>query len=118
MILLIAALAACGIALLVIFLVRSDEGSYVQVTVNGEVYGQYSLSEDQTIEIDTEYGRNVLEIKDGEATMIEADCPDGYCMDQGSISGSTQTIVCLPNKVVVEVEGSEEESDDIDAIAN
>ena len=35
--------------------------------------------------------------------MKEADCPDGYCKEQGRISGQKQTIVCLPHKLVVEV---------------
>lgn len=35
--------------------------------------------------------------------MEEANCPDGYCEEQGKISGHTQTIVCLPHKLVVEV---------------
>lgn len=35
--------------------------------------------------------------------MEEANCPDGYCEEQGKISEHTQTIVCLPHKLVVEV---------------
>ena len=35
--------------------------------------------------------------------MEEANCPDGYCEEQGKINGRTQTIVCLPHKLVVEV---------------
>ena len=45
----------------------------------------------------------MIRIEDGQAYMEEADCPDGYCMEQGGISGQKQTIVCLPHKLVVEV---------------
>ena len=41
--------------------------------------------------------------EDGKAYMEEANCPDGYCEEQGKISGHTQTIVCLPHKLVVEI---------------
>ena len=51
----------------------------------------------------------LIRIEDGKAYMEEANCPDGYCEEQGKISGHTQTIVCLPHKLVVEV--LENESD-------
>ena len=46
---------------------------------------------------------NIVRIQNHEVWMEEADCPDGYCEEQGKISGHTQTIVCLPHKLVVEV---------------
>ena len=76
--------------LLVMQLTRGEEGNQIRVTLDGKIYGTYSLSKDQ-------------------ADMEEANCPDGYCEEQGKISGHTQTIVCLPHKLVVEV--LENESD-------
>ena len=82
--------------LLVMQLTRGEEGNQIRVTLDGKIYGMYSLSKDQTIEV-----------KDGDfynrIRMEEANCPDGYCEEQGKISGHTQTIVCLPHKLVVEV---------------
>lgn len=119
-ILLIGVIAVCGIAALFIFVFNTEEGSYAQITVDGEVYGIYDLSEDQTIEIDTDYGHNAVQITGGTAVMIEADCPDGYCIDQGAVKNNKQTIVCLPHKVVVEIINTDEDDDynDVDAIAN
>ena len=34
--------------------------------------------------------------------MIWADCPDHLCMKQHAIDKNGGTIVCLPNKVVIE----------------
>ncbi|MCC8137400.1 MAG: NusG domain II-containing protein [Clostridiales bacterium] len=76
------------------------EGASVVVQADGELYGTYSLNTDQTIYIND---TNVLVIEDGEAYMLEADCPDGLCIQQGSISVSGTMIVCLPNRVVVQV---------------
>ncbi len=76
------------------------EGEIVSVSIDGDLYGTYDLNEDQIIYIgDT----NVLEIKDGEAFMIEADCPDGLCLHQSSISKNNENIICLPNRVIAEV---------------
>ncbi len=68
-----------------------------------EIDGTYSLSKDQTIEVKDGDFYNRIRIEDGKAYMEEANCPDGYCEEQGKISGHTQTIVCLPHKLVVEV---------------
>ena len=93
-------LLAGGIVLvaLVMLLVMHVTGE-----TKGEIYGTYPLEKDQTIEVTEGEFHNVIRIEDGQAYMEEADCPDGYCKEQGRISGQKQTIVCLPHKLVVEV---------------
>lgn len=88
---------------LVMHLTRGEEGNQIQITVDGNVYGTYSLAKDQVIEVKENDFYNRIRIQDGKAYMEEANCPDGYCEEQGKISGRTQTIVCLPHKLVVEV---------------
>ena len=57
-----------------------------------------------------------MKIKDGEADMISADCPDKLCVHQKAISKDGESIICLPNQVVVEIESSE--SSEYDAVTN
>ena len=83
----------------------------VVIKVDGEVYGRYALDEDQVIEVQDGDFYNRVRIKDGKAYMEEADCPDGYCEEQGKINNRTQTIVCLPHKLVVEIEEVENSDD-------
>ena len=85
------------------YLTHQDTGASVEVIVDGAIYGTYPLEKDQTIEVTEGEFHNVIRIEDGQAYMEEADCPDGYCKEQGRISGQKQTIVCLPHKLVVEV---------------
>ena len=40
--------------------------------------------------------------------MIEADCPDKLCVHQKAIERTNETIVCLPHKVVVEIQDAKE----------
>jgi hypothetical protein len=47
--------------------------------------------------------------------MKEAECPDRSCVKQGKISKNKESIVCLPNKVIVEV--SSNQHSEMDAIA-
>ena len=82
------------------FMNKGSHGS-IRITVDGEEYGTYSLAKDQTIKIND---TNVCEIKDGKAHMISAECPDHLCMKQKAIDEKGGTIVCLPNKVVIEGE--------------
>lgn len=96
------------------YLARCGHYGTIRITVNGEEYGTYSLAKDQVIKIND---TNVCEIKNGEVKMTEADCPDHLCMKQKAVDNTGGTIVCLPNKVVIEGEkgnSSAEESPEFD----
>lgn len=84
----------------------SEGDGTVTVKVDGKIEGSYSLLEDREVSIHG--GSNVLEIKDGAADMVRADCPDKLCVHQKAISKNGESIICLPNKVVVTVESSDE----------
>lgn len=105
-----------GIALLfggMQFFKPADAVGIVQVTVDGEVYGEYPLDQDIEIPIGK---TNVLSIENGKADMVEASCPDQLCVQQKAISKDGESIICLPNKVIATVIGGEES--EIDTIAN
>ena len=80
------------------------------VIQNGEKeYVRYPLHEDGTYEIEAVKGhKNILEIKDGKANMIEADCSDKICVHQAPISEVGEMIVCLPNQVIVTIESDKQ----------
>lgn len=83
------------------------------ISVDGEFYRSVSLDgEDEEIDIQTEYGHNILKKYDGGIQMIYADCPKKISMAMGFISRPNQTIICVPNRVFVEIAGSP--SPDID----
>lgn len=109
---------AAGIAALVSNLFGNKAGSYVRVTIDGELYGEYSLQEDQTIEIQDTSGYNRLVITQNSVKMLEADCPDQYCVKHAAITNTNETIVCLPHKLTVEIAGDAADNQvDIDALA-
>lgn len=92
-------------------------GSLVRITVDGELYEEYNLNEDREIEILTQYGENTLVIENGCAYMKEADCPDKYCINQGEIKNSGETIVCLPHRLVAEIISDDSSNNRTDIIA-
>lgn len=100
-------------------LTERSQGDLVVIRQNGEIYGTYRLEEEQVIEIQEGEFYNRIRIHDGSVYMEEADCPDGYCMEQNEISKENETIVCLPHKLVVEVEQTDNTKEEtIDAITN
>lgn len=87
------------LAVIAYFATSAENADKVRVLADGEVIGEYSLDKDKTVDIN---GTNVLVIKDGKAFMQEADCPDKLCIKQGTIDANGGSIICLPNKVVIE----------------
>ncbi len=95
----------------------TQSGNRIRVTVSGEIYGEYDLGQDREIPIESAGEvTNTLVISDGKADMTEADCPDQTCVNMSPISAEKETIVCLPNQIVVEVISSDEKSE-FDVIA-
>lgn len=110
---LIIILVLIGCVLALILFLSKKSGSKVEVRKDGEVVESFLLSEDTEYEINSKNGVNLLVIKNGKASIKEASCPDGLCINTGEISLSGQSIVCLPNKVVVEIIGQDESKVDV-----
>ncbi len=96
----------CIIALLsyVLILNNKKPGAEVIIRVDGVEVARYNLDIDGTYELNG--GTNILVIKDKEAYLIDANCPDKLCINQGKISKNGETITCLPNKLTVTVVGN------------
>lgn len=96
------------------FIKNSGSGykqKYISIQVNGEEYKKIIFDKSiigKTFPIETEFGYNLIEVGDEEVKVIEASCPDELDVKQGSISKSGEIIVCLPNRLVIEIKGSDE----------
>ncbi|SHI07600.1 NusG domain II-containing protein [Clostridium intestinale] len=72
-------------------------------------------SESITYQIDFNNNTGYIEVKDGKVRMLEMSkeiCPNSICSDTGWIDKIYQSIVCLPNNIIVTIEGVEEEAID------
>lgn len=87
------------------FRIFSSEGKTLAVMVDGETVMTLPLDQDTEQVIRTEGGRNTVRIRDGKASCTEADCPDKICVKHSEIDTEGETIICLPHKLVLEVEG-------------
>ena len=105
-------LCICIAVLLVFSFGKGKAGATVVVTVDGKEYGRYDLAKEQKVSIYNDQGEvtNTLLIRDHKADMIDADCRDLLCVKQKAIDRSGETIVCLPNRVVVSVENDSQDA--------
>ncbi|MDO5027316.1 MAG: NusG domain II-containing protein [Tissierellia bacterium] len=91
-------------------------GKYVSIMVNGEEIKQIDFTKDmigKTYAIETRFGRNVIEFGDESVWVIEASCPDKLDIKQGVIDKPGQVLVCLPNRLIVEIKARDIDQDDI-----
>lgn len=100
-----------------LYVFNGSSGSYVQVEIDGRIVDTFDLDKDIEKTYGTDESYNVLQIKDGKATMTSASCPDQICVKHNSIYRSGESIICLPNKVVVSIENDKGADNEIDAVA-
>lgn len=86
------------------YLHQAGPGREVVVTVDGKETMRLPLDQDDTVVLSgKDGGSNTLVIRNGEARITQADCPDKLCVRQQAVSHSGQQLVCLPHRIVVSV---------------
>ena len=104
LILLCSVILISAIALGVMYFLFWGRGDTVVVSVDGEETMRLPLAEDTEVVIDGYGGGyNILVIKDGQAYIGEANCPDLVCVHTGK-ADELKSVVCAPNRVVISVE--------------
>ena len=93
-------------ALLWILTRPGGTGGWAVVVEDGTETARYPLDVEQTVTIGGD-DYNVLRIAGGEASIAEANCGDHTCVRTGPVSREGETIVCLPHRLVIRVEGGE-----------
>lgn len=112
-IILAAALIAIGLAMSYFLSSGSSSGQELLISCGGERFGSYSLLEDREIVIERNNHINKITIDNGIVSMSFSDCHGQDCVKQADISKTGQSIICLPNQVVLEITGSSAEYDSI-----
>ena len=119
---------------------HSEAGSGAKVIIEsgGDLYARYPLAEDRTVVVpapkqisadapesdadepaSAQYDYyNVVEISGGTVSVTEASCKNQVCVKHGAISRSGESIVCLPNRLVVRIENGAEEGGGYDSVTS
>jgi len=114
-VILIIVLLLLGGALALFLRATRQGGEYVSVQVDGELLMALPLSEDAQIVLGEDGHANTLVIEHGTARVAAADCPDQICVRQEAVQFAGESIVCLPHRLVIAVEGGAPTDTDVTA---
>lgn len=104
----------CVFAIILPFFFQKEGEKVALVYYQNQLVQTIPLSNKNTLEYQVmgEKGVVTIETKDGKIRVKEENSPLHLCSKQGYIHKSTETIVCLPNKIVIKIE----EKDSLDTV--
>lgn len=94
-------------------------GNYsAMIKIDNEIYKTVELTtETQYVEIRNDRGYDILKIRDNGIEVVESDCPQKICFTFGLITKPRETIICIPMRMVIEINGTQVDTDnEIDVI--
>lgn len=107
-------LLVLGVLALSVFLIlqgiagAGGDGLEARVSANGKEVARVPLWESaRSLTVEGFQGKSTLEVREGRVRMVDSACPDKLCVRTGWISRPGESIVCLPNRVVIEIVGGE-----------
>jgi hypothetical protein len=96
---------------------KAEGGKQIVIEVNAEIYKVISMEEGmqkQDIHIDLGKGKHIDITADKNGVYVkDVVCPDRICQKTGIINNAGQSIVCLPNRVVIYIDGESEDFVDV-----
>lgn len=110
---LIIVLTAMAIVGMAVVLMQRVSGGFVEIVQHGQVVTTLELGTDTIHTVETGKLFNVVQIAHGSVKMLDANCPDKHCLHHAPIMFSGQTIVCLPNRLIIQVRSAEEGAHDV-----
>lgn len=90
------------------FFFRSGDarGDRAVVERDGRIVGIISLRDDKYLEVQGRVGLVHVDVRNGAVAITGSACPNHLCIREGWHSRRGEVIVCVPNGIVVRVEGS------------
>lgn len=110
---LIIGLLVAALLALVIVRFRMGGSDTVVVQVDGEEVDRTPLSNDRRFSVDGPLGKTEIEIKDKRVRVVDSPCVRKICVHTVWINKAYQTIICVPNRVVIRLLGNSNKLDGI-----
>ncbi len=114
----IATLLALSLAGCLLVWLLSRGGTVANIYLDGELVRSIDLArldEGFPFSVEGPAGANTIQAEPGRIRVSHADCPDQVCVHQGWISSAAVPIVCLPNRLVIEIT-THSAQEDLDAV--
>lgn len=93
------------ISIIIIFIMRDDEaaGKTADIYSDNKLIRTVSLENDDEFTVENGDGYNIIRIRNGKISVIESDCKNQICVNQGEIDNNLFPIVCVPNGLVIRI---------------
>ena len=97
-------LAFCLLFLLFSIIFSSKNDLVANVYYDDEIILTVSLDKDNSYKVNGSLSEMIIIVQDKKIKVLESDCKDHICVNQGFIFRENQTITCLPNKIFIKLE--------------
>ena len=100
------------IVLLIVILLFSlsllrKEANVANVYYENDLILKIDLNINNTYEVEGYNGKVVIEVLNNKIRVVEENSPYHLCSKQGFIDKSGESIICLPNKIIIELPNNE-----------
>ncbi len=95
----------------------TPRGARVVVQQQGRVVFSAPLNVDRTVTLSGPLGETLLEIRDGHACIISSPCPHKVCIGMGQIARKGELLACVPNDLLVSIEGQQQKEPSHDLLS-
>lgn len=98
---------ALVVALLLVLFLPKEEGSSVEIYRSGKLIGEFKMSDYSETSLVKQYGSLIVCITGDSVSVLESDCPDKCCVKQGEIRYDGESIICVPQEIVIKIVGGD-----------
>lgn len=102
---LIITIFSISVMMITISIICKQEGGQALIYHNHQVVQTVDLNIDHIYQVEGDLGIVKVEVKDQKIRVIEENSPYHLCSKQGYISSSNETIICMPNRIMIEIIG-------------
>lgn len=92
---------------------QEGHGAEAVVMVNGKRWARLNLFNNQDIYAPGPLGTSHIQVRDGQIRFVDSPCPNKLCVHSGWLSQGGENATCLPNKISVQVLGTDTRFDSI-----
>ena len=84
----------------------TSQGDWVVIEVDQKEVARLALAENRVLHVTGPLGETEVEVKDGQARIRRSPCSKKLCIKSGFIQYADRISACLPNRVVVRIQGN------------
>ena len=101
----------------IVLIAAMPEGSRVLVTCGEELCFTAPLDQPRTLAIDGPLGKTKLVIDEQGVRIVESPCPRKICVSMGIAKHTADLLACVPNRILVHIDGSSDKEMSYDLLS-